>query len=175
MRKILIFSLLILLSPVANAAPSGGGGGGSYAPAPTPTPTPSPATSSPTPMATPVPIVVKSVQSELEKVNLLLGKNDFSAAFSALKLADAEYANNADVNNLLGFSARKLKQYKSAATYYTKALKINPNHLGALEYQGELFVQTKKMAAAKKNLAKLKKICGTNCGEYLDLKKAIGK
>ncbi len=52
--------------------------------------------------------------------------------------------------------------------------KINPNHLGALEYQGELFLQTKKVSSAKKNLAKLKKLCGENCEEYLDLKQAIG-
>jgi hypothetical protein len=43
-----------------------------------------------------------------------------------------------------------------------------------LEYQGELFLLTKKVANAKKNLAKLKSLCGTSCEEYLDLKKAIG-
>ena len=75
---------------------------------------------------------------------------------------------------MLGYSARNLKQYKAAATYYTKALKINPSHLGALEYQGELFMLTKKTNDAKKNLAKLKSLCGVSCEEYLDLKKAIG-
>jgi hypothetical protein len=59
--------------------------------------------------------------------------------------------------------------------YYSKALRIDPNHLGALEYQGELFVETKKIPSAKKNLAKLKSLCGATCEEYLDLKKAIGK
>jgi tetratricopeptide (TPR) repeat protein len=91
-----------------------------------------------------------------------------------LKQADRSYANNADINNLLGFSSRNLKQFAASAKYYKKALRINPNHLGALEYQGELFLQTKKVSAAKKNLAKLKKLCGENCEEYLDLKKAIG-
>jgi len=32
----------------------------------------------------------------------------------------------------------------------------------------------KKPSAAKSNLAKIKEICGTNCEEYIDLKKAIG-
>ena len=77
------------------------------------------------------------------------------------------------MNNLLGFASRKLGQYKEAGTYYTKALKIKPNHLGALEYQGELFVLTKNMTKAKANLAKLKTACGTSCVEYLDLKKSI--
>ncbi|MEY3935560.1 MAG: hypothetical protein RI901_990, partial [Actinomycetota bacterium] len=65
--------------------------------------------------------------------------------------------------------------YGPAATYYAKALKIDPKHLGALEYQGELFMLTKKPSEAKKNLAKLKSLCGIKCEEYLDLKKAIDK
>jgi Flp pilus assembly protein TadD len=110
----------------------------------------------------------------LAAIRALIAKKDFSAALAALKIADQSFPNNADINNLLGYSARNLKQYKPAATYYTKALKINPNHLGALEYQGELFMLTKKSAQAKNNLAKLKTLCGINCEEYLDLKKAIG-
>ena len=107
-------------------------------------------------------------------IRALIAKKDFTAALAALKIADKDFPNNADINNLLGYSARNLKQYKPAATYYTKALKIDPKHLGALEYQGELFMLTKKTADAKKNLAKLKSLCGVKCEEYLDLKKAIG-
>ena len=105
---------------------------------------------------------------------LLVNANNFKQALADLKIIDSEFKNNADVNNLLGYSSRKLKQYKPADAYYKKALKINPNHLGALEYQGELFVLTNKVSAAKKNLVKLEKLCGLKCGEYLDLKKAIG-
>jgi hypothetical protein len=36
-------------------------------------------------------------------------------------------------------------------------------------------VETKKLSDAKKNLAKLKSLCGVTCEEYLDLKKLIGK
>jgi tetratricopeptide (TPR) repeat protein len=107
-------------------------------------------------------------------VNSLLAKKDFRGARTALLLLDKEFANNADINNLLGYSSRKLKDYRASATFYTKALRINPNHLGAIEYQGELFVTTKKIAAAKKNLKTLERLCGLNCAEYKDLKKAIG-
>ena len=61
---------------------------------------------------------------------------------------------------------------KSAA-YYKKALQINPMHKGALEYQGELFLQYKNVEKAKTNLKLLERICGVNCEEYKDLKKAI--
>ena len=158
MRLTVIITLLLALTPSANAANTGGGS----APAPAP-------------VVTPTPAAAKSVNSELAKVTTLLNANNFKQALADLKIIDSEFKNNADVNNLLGYSSRKLKQYKPAATYYEKALKINPNHLGALEYQGELFVLTNKVPAAKKNLAKLEKLCGLKCGEYLDLKKAIGK
>ncbi len=173
MRLTLIITLLLALTPSANAANTGGGSAPAPAPvvAPTPTPTPTPTVVAPTP----TPAAVKTVNAELAKVTTLLNANNFKQAFSDLKVIDSEFKNNADVNNLLGYSSRKLKQYKPAATYYEKALKINPNHLGALEYQGELFVLTNKVSAAKKNLVKLEKLCGLKCGEYLDLKKAIGK
>jgi hypothetical protein len=176
MKKILVLPillpLLLVLVPNSIAADSGGGGGGGpivHAPVETPTPTPTPtATPTPTPM-------VVTVDSSLTSIRALIENKDFTAALAALKVANASFANNADVNNLLGYSSRKLKLYKDANVYYTKALKINPKHLGALEYQGELFVETKKISDAKKNLAKLKGLCGVTCEEYLDLKKFIGK
>ena len=171
MRLTLIITLLLALTPSANAANTGGGSAPAPAPVVAPTPTPTPTTVAPTP----TPVAAKSVNSELAKVTTLLNANNFKQALADLKIIDSEFKNNADVNNLLGYSSRKLKQYKPADAYYKKALKINPNHLGALEYQGELFVLTNKVSAAKKNLVKLEKLCGLKCGEYLDLKKAIGK
>jgi tetratricopeptide (TPR) repeat protein len=173
MRLTVIIALLLAITPAANAANTGGGSAPAPAPVATPTPTPTPTPTQAAP--TPTPAAVKSVTSELAKVTTLLNANNFKQAQSDLKAIDSEFKNNADVNNLLGYSSRKLKQYKPAATYYEKALKINPNHIGALEYQGELFVLTNKLPAAKKNLVKLEKLCGLSCDEYLDLKKAIGK
>jgi tetratricopeptide (TPR) repeat protein len=173
MRLTVILTLLLAITPSANAANTGGGSAPAPAPVATPTPTPTP---TPTVVApTPTPAAVKTVNAELAKVTILLNANNFKQALSDLKIIDSEFKNNADVNNLLGYSSRKLKQYKPAARYYEKALRIDPNHLGAIEYQGELFVLTNKVSAAKRNLAKLEKLCGLKCGEYLDLKKAIGK
>ena len=172
MKKILLASLLLTSMPAANAADRV-----ESTPAPVVSATPTPARTTPTPVATPTPapsVAAKNVNTELTKIRSLIAANNFSAALSALKVADKAFPNNADINNLLGYSARNLKQYKPAATYYVKALRIDPNHLGALEYQGELFMLTKKTSDAKKNLAKLKSLCGVNCEEYIDLKKAIG-
>jgi Flp pilus assembly protein TadD len=115
----------------------------------------------------------KNIDTELVKARALIESKKYAPAITELKKLNKTFPNNADVNNLLGFASRKLSKYKDAETYYKKALKIKPNHLGALEYQGELFVLTNKSAQAKANLAKLKKACGISCEEYLDLEKSI--
>jgi tetratricopeptide (TPR) repeat protein len=178
---------LLLVPQPAFAADSGGGTAPAPGPAPvvvpTPTPTPTPApvvvpTPTPTPTVEPTAMSVvasKTLDGELMRIRDFIYVQNYKMANANLLLVNKEFPNDADVNNLLGFTARKMKQYGPAATYYLKALSINSQHLGALEYQGELFIITKKIALAKKNLTKLKKLCGLNCEEYLDLKKAIGK
>lgn len=170
MKKVLALTLILTFMPAAHGADRS-----TPAPVPQTASTPAAATPTPTPVATATTsTTAKNLTTELAKIRDLVAKKNFTAALAALKIADKDFPNNADINNLLGYSARNLKQYANAATYYTKALKIDPNHLGALEYQGELFMLTKKSAQAKKNLAKLKTLCGLTCEEYLDLKKAIG-
>ena len=57
-------------------------------------------------------------------------------------------------------------------TYYKKALDFDPAHKGALEYQGELFVELGQIAKARENVAKLEKICPSGCEELEDLREA---
>ena len=171
MRLLVAVFLTITLTSPAQAADTGGGSQPAATPKPAVASTPTP---SPTPTPTPV-NTTKSLATQLSSIREVIAAQNYSAALTGLQAADQEFANNADINNLLGFVNRKLKQYSQSATYYTKALKIDPNHLGALEYQGELFVIQKKTALAKKNLDKLKKLCGSSCEQYLDLKKVIDK
>jgi Flp pilus assembly protein TadD len=110
---------------------------------------------------------------ELAKDRSLIAAKNYSQALVELKKVDRVMTNNADVKNLLGFASRKLGQYSQAGGYYVKALQIDPTHLGALEYQGELFIIQKKVALAKRNLSALKRLCGTSCEEYKDLANAI--
>jgi tetratricopeptide (TPR) repeat protein len=82
---------------------------------------------------------------------------------------------HADVYNLLGFSLRKTGDYKQAYTFYRKALDFNPEHKGALEYLGELYVETGEVEKAKENVALLQKICPAGCEELEDLREAIAQ
>ena len=49
------------------------------------------------------------------------------------------------------------RDLEKASDYYNRALEINPKHVRALEYQGELFIQMGKIELAKANLEKIDK------------------
>lgn len=80
--------------------------------------------------------------------------------------------NSADALNLLGYSHRKLGNKEKALAYYTKALDVDPKHVGANEYLGELYLEMKDLAKAEERLAVLKSAC-SSCEEYEELKDAI--
>ena len=64
---------------------------------------------------------------------------------------------------------RKSDDLDNASKYYILALSENPNHLGALEYQGEMFVDLGKKDNALTNLKKLKELVGEMNSYYKEL------
>lgn len=98
---------------------------------------------------------------------------DFQRAVSLLQDVVASDARNADAWNYLGFSHRKLERYDDAFAAYQKALAIDPNHRGANEYLGELYLDMGNLPKAKERLQRLDKVCTFGCEEYDDLKAAI--
>ena len=94
-------------------------------------------------------------------------------AIAVLKKAAALDPKDADIQNLLGFSTRNNGDYPGALAFYDVALKLNPKHLGALEYQGQAFVKLGQMSKAKANMTTLKKLCGASCEQYKDLAAAV--
>jgi len=82
---------------------------------------------------------------------------------------------SADWNNLMGYSLRKAKvpDYDAAERYYDEALRIEPQHRGALEYSGELYLMKGDLPKAEQRLAALDKACRLPCDEYTELKKAV--
>jgi len=90
--------------------------------------------------------------------------------FSRATVLDPE---NADLQNYLGFSYRKMGQLELAFKYYHRALVLNPRHRGAHEYIGEAYLMADNLAGAQKHLEELRKICLLPCGELAELEKAI--
>ena len=81
----------------------------------------------------------------------------------------------ADIYNLLGFSYRKLENPdldKSFAAYMM-AIELDPSHLGAHEYLGELYLMRDQKDKALIILEKLDQLAGSNSEEYKELKIAI--
>ena len=80
---------------------------------------------------------------------------------------------DADALNLLGYAYRRLQRFDRARIYYDRALAVEPAHLGALEYLGELELQTGNPEAAKGLLHRLRAACPAGCHELNDLLKAF--
>jgi tetratricopeptide (TPR) repeat protein len=109
---------------------------------------------------------------ELASVRAKIKAKDYKAALAELTPM-LETNQHADVYNLMGFALRKTGDYKQAYTFYRKALDFDPEHKGALEYLGELYVETGQVDKARENLALLKKLCPVGCEEMFDLEEAI--
>ena len=89
-------------------------------------------------------------------------------ALSSLERLKVENPTNPDIWNELGFAYRNIKDYEASAKAYTQALSLEPNHLGALNYQGFMYLETNQPDKAAANAAKLKALCG-DCEDYTSL------
>ena len=112
---------------------------------------------------------------KLSAVREQIAAKNFPGAIDELKRLND--TGDADWNNLMGYSLRKgpTPDFAGAEKFYNEALRIDPRHRGALEYSGELYLQTGDLAKAEQRLAALDKACFLPCSEYSDLKKAIAQ
>ena len=112
---------------------------------------------------------------KLSAVREQIAAKNWSGAIDELKRLND--TGDADWNNLMGYSLRKAPtpDFAGAEKFYNEALRIDPRHRGALEYSGELYLQTGDLARAEQRLAALDKACRFGCSEYSDLKKAIAQ
>ncbi len=110
----------------------------------------------------------------LTRARELIKEKDYKGAIPLLNMTVAEQPKNADAFNWLGYGLRKSGDFKAAEGAYMKALAIEPKHKGALEYLGELYVETKRPEKAREILARLQAACPGGCEELDDLKKALG-
>lgn len=110
---------------------------------------------------------------DLAAVRAKIKAKDFKGALADLSRMVDGGVQHADVYNLLGFSLRKTGDYPKALTFYKKALDFDPDHKGAHEYLGELYVETSQLPKAREHLAILEKLCPQGCEEREDLAEAI--
>jgi tetratricopeptide (TPR) repeat protein len=112
--------------------------------------------------------------ADFESVRVLVDEQKFDDALPMLRRLNQENPNDPDVLNLIGFSLRKTGKTDEALDYYTRALALDPTHLGANEYLGELYLETSQPDKAKERLAVLRQACG-DCEEFEDLNAQIDR
>ena len=109
----------------------------------------------------------------LQDIRDLLNAAKFEPALTALIPYTASHPDDADGWNLRGYASRKLGRFDMAFGFYERALAIEPNHKGALEYMGELYVEMGQKDTARDLLARLEGLCPQGCEEAASLKSFI--
>jgi predicted Zn-dependent protease len=113
-----------------------------------------------------------SENTDFDSARALVDAQKYDEALTALRRLDQQSPDNPDVLNLIGFSLRKTGKMEDAIDYYNRALALNPQHRGANEYLGELYLETKQPEKAKQRLEVLRQACG-DCEELEDLQKQM--
>ena len=100
-------------------------------------------------------------------------RNDYASAIGQLKALGQD--DRADVANLIGYSYRKLGDYKVSQIWYERALKADPNHVRTWQYYGLWQLEQGNRDQAQYHLNRIGKLCGADCAEYRSLAAALEK
>ena len=178
---LVIFSMALVSAPALVPAIAAGGGGGGGDPPSSAYPPASGARSVPGTRTTHK--KKSSKQSGIDDPGFTRGyraayatiydRNDYAAAIDELKaLGHDDYPN---VANLIGYSYRKLGDYKLSQVWYERALKADPNHVLTWQYYGLWQIEQGNRDQAQYHLSRIAAICGTGCEEYRSLAAALEK
>jgi tetratricopeptide (TPR) repeat protein len=175
----IFLAALVMALPVIPAfAAGGGGGGGDDVMHPSVSPPPTSASEKK---------AVRSAKKKPSKQSLfddptfakgyreayatIYDRQDYTGAIEQLKaLGHDDFAN---VANLIGYSYRKLGDYKLSQVWYERALKSDPDHVLTWQYYGLWQIEQGNRDQALYHLSRIAAICGTECAEYRSLAAAL--
>jgi len=100
-------------------------------------------------------------------------RHDYASAITQLKALGRD--DSAAVANLIGYSYRKLGDYKVSQIWYERALKADPNHVKTWQYYGLWQVEQGNRDQAQYHLNRIAAISGTASEEYKSLAAALEK
>ena len=98
-------------------------------------------------------------------------RNEYAAAIEQLRALGHD--DHPNVANLIGYSYRKLGDYKLSQVWYERALKTDPNHVLTWQYYGLWQIEQGNREQAEYHLSRIAAICGTDCAEYRSLAEAL--
>ena len=110
---------------------------------------------------------------DYSKARKLIRREQYAEAIPYLQNALMDKPHSADILNYLGFTERMTGNYQYSLVYYQKALTEDPDHKGAHEYLGELYLMLKDVNSANAQLAELTRLCPSSCEELDVLTKKI--
>ncbi len=99
------------------------------------------------------------VTQDLQQARDFLETGRYAQALPLLEHLVQADPENPDLHNMLGYGHRKLGAFETARPYYLHALALDPNHQGALQYLGELYVQIGDLVNSQAMLARLSSLC----------------
>ncbi len=100
-------------------------------------------------------------------------RHDYTAAIEQLKALGQD--DRADVANLIGYSYRKLGDYKVSQIWYERALQADPDHVRTWQYYGLWQVEQGNRDQAQYHLNRIAALTGTGSDEYKSLAAALEK
>ena len=100
-------------------------------------------------------------------------RHDYASAIEQLKALGHD--DIAAVANLIGYSYRKLGDYKVSQIWYERALKADPNHVKTWQYYGLWQVEQGNRDQAQYHLNRIAALAGTDSEEYRSLAAALEK
>jgi tetratricopeptide (TPR) repeat protein len=176
----IFLAALVAALPVIPAFAAGGGGGGGGDDVMHPSVSPPPTSASEKK-------AVRSAKKKPSKQSLfddptfakgyreayatIYDRQDYTGAIEQLKaLGHDDFAN---VANLIGYSYRKLGDYKLSQVWYERALKSDPDHVLTWQYYGLWQIEQGNRDQALYHLSRIAAICGTECAEYRSLAAAL--
>jgi tetratricopeptide (TPR) repeat protein len=100
-------------------------------------------------------------------------RGDYAGAIAQLKALGRD--DSAPVANLIGYSYRKLGDYKVSQIWYERALKADPDHVKTWQYYGLWQVEQGNREQAQYHLNRIAALTGTGSEEYRSLAAALEK
>ena len=98
-------------------------------------------------------------------------RGEYASAIEQLKTLHRD--DNAAVANLIGYSYRKLGEYKVSQIWYERALKSDPGHVKTWQYYGLWQVEQGNREQAQYHLNRIAALAGTQSDEYRSLASAL--
>jgi tetratricopeptide (TPR) repeat protein len=100
-------------------------------------------------------------------------RGEYASAIEQLKALQRD--DSAAVANLIGYSYRKLGDYKVSQVWYERALKTDPGHVKTWQYYGLWQVEQGNRDQAQYHLNRIAALAGTSSEEYRSLAAALEK